>query len=711
MAENYEAGTLSLSVLGISDSAVTSIDRTVKSLDALYSAVRKINNTDFVSSAKSMSMFFTDISKATKKIDTSALATLASSANSLSSISKLSRLEKLDYGKVATGFNSLTTSITPFLEKVQTAETSLNSLYGILQNTSGKKYQNLLGGGADVGGKGNALSSLLKIGKGASIVYTFRRIGNLYSNLIQAGSDYNETLNLWQVAMRDNLDLAEQFVSKMNRAYGIGTKTLMNAQAIFKNMVGSLGQISDDVAYQISEALVQMSADFSSLYNVTLESAFNKMQAMLSRQVRPIRSVSGLDITENTLFEFYQELGGTKRMRQLSNTEKQLLSILAVYRQMGRAGALGDMTKTLNEFANQSRMMTGYWGELKTWTGLILKDFIDQTQVLVYINALLITTTEIIKAIAKSRGLGKENYIDGLFETTEATNEAVDELQGKLLDFDKFRALSGTDENVLGIDQKLLEAIAGYSSQIDKAQNKAQELAYTWLSFFGFTKLANGELSITTENLEDIKTVLYLILGIIGSLVAIGIYNGISKIVLGLKAVLSASTMLQNSIVGLAYGFTAFYALTEAFDNMYPSVRKVLAPLAIALGLITAIWGAAKGGLAGAAFAGVGVGAILAGIKATASDFSSSSVSVPDTNVVSGASAYISNNQTPIVATNDNRNLTQQMKTAMYQAMVEYNSSHRDTKQPIVVYLDGEKVYENTTSHAKAHGETWTNVR
>jgi hypothetical protein len=338
-------------------------------------------------------------------------------------------------------------------------------------------------------------------------VYMLRRMGRFMANLVQAGSDYNETLNLWQVAMRNNLDVADQFVNKMQKAYGISTKTLMNAQAIFKNMIGSLGQISDATAYALSEALVQMSADFASLYNVTIESAFQKMQAMLAGQVRPIRS-AGLDMTETTLFMFYQQLGGTKTMRQLNRTEKQLLSILAVYKQMGSAGALGDMSKTLNQFANQSRMMTEYWAELKTWSGLVLKDLIDQSGALIYINAALITMTEVVKAIAKSRGLGDENFLTGLFETAEATNDAVDELQGKLLDFDKFRSLEGASASPLAIDEKLLQAITGYSSKIDQAQNAAQQLANSWGEILGFTIGANGEWEISEEKLSSIENTL-----------------------------------------------------------------------------------------------------------------------------------------------------------------------------------------------------------
>lgn len=427
-------------------------------------------------------------------------------------------------------------------------------------------------------------------------IYMVRRLGRFMADLVQAGSDYNETLNLWQVAMRNNLDVADQFVNKMQKAYGISTKTLMNAQAIFKNMIGSLGQISDATAYALSEALVQMSADFASLYNVTIDSAFQKMQAMLAGQVRPIRS-AGLDMTETTLFMFYQQLGGTKTMRQLNRTEKQLLSILAVYQQMGSAGALGDMSKTLNQFANQSRMMTEYWAELKTWSGLLLKDLIDQSGMLVYINALLITTTEIIKAIAKSRGIGDENFIDGMFETTEATNDEIDELQGKLLDFDKFRSLEGASASPLAIDEKLLEALTGYSSKIDQAQNAAQKLADTWLEFWlteDGTITKNGETWLGIINGVGIALGVVISIGLVAWLVktGIGIYTYAIKPLGTLIITIGkfAFAIAKTAITAVVNFIQALYVMNTI--SLGSSAKAIFTMTSGFIGLAAAITGA-----------------------------------------------------------------------------------------------------------------------
>ena len=467
----------------------------------------------------------------------------------------------------------------------------------------------------NVGKGGNKNSFLSKFnlgyayGKIRAITGAVSRMARFTSTILQNGVDYTETLNLWQVAMGDNLSMAQDFINQMNKAYGISEKTLMNAQAIFKNMIGSLGQISETTAYSISEVITQMAIDYSSLYNVSIESAITKFQAALAGQVRPIRSVSGYDITENTLYQLYQSIGGTKTIRNLSRTEKQLLSILAIFKQMGASGALGDMDKTINEVANQSRMMSENWQQLSTWAGVSLQYILKQYGVFRYINAALITAAEILKAIAFSLGYETPDFANSWADNVTETEEAVDELQGKLLDFDKFRSLSGAEQNVLGIDTKLLEAISGYSSEIGNATNEARELAEQWLKNLGFVDENGDGVYEITENAKTLGDVIKSI----GENLAV-----IAAILLGMKigTWLSTLSMGMSSIGGFATGLIlAFSVLNTLIAALPDDLGKVASGLAIILGIVLAIWGAIKKGLAGAIIAGVGVGAVIAGIK------------------------------------------------------------------------------------------------
>lgn len=543
---DYKAGDLNLTIQTISNDTIKSLDAVIERLSLIQNGLGTISGF-----ARGRSPY---IRKSTSGSRTEKTYTVGRHGKEYLTLSKdIQRAEK-----------SLKTITTQFDRQGKVLKKTTVDV-----DEYGNKITKIFGGYS----KGTSKGGIFGVAKLGVSLHLMRRLGRFAGELVQAGSDYNETLNLWQVAMRNNLDVADQFVNKMQKAYGISTKTLMNAQAIFKNMIGSLGNITDATAYALSEALVQMSADFASLYNVTLESAFTKMQAMLAGQVRPIRSVGGLDITEQTLFAFYQQLGGTKTMRQLNRTEKQLLSILAVYQQMGASGALGDMSKTINEFANQSRMMTEYWAELKTWTGLVLKDLIDQSGALIYINAALITMTEVVKAIAKSRGIGDENYLTGLFETTDATNDAVDELQGKLLDFDKFRSLEGASASPLAIDEKLLQAITGYSSKIDQAENEAAKLAATWTKFWIDQ---DGHL---TKDGERVLSIIEGIVKVLGILLTIKVAAWLGHFVKGLFALKIAG---QNvSTLGIS---VIIFALIEFAD----AIKNGDDALAIAMGMLAA---------------------------------------------------------------------------------------------------------------------------
>lgn len=383
-----------------------------------------------------------------------------------------------------------------------------------LTNAQLKQMLRLLGGNnsqlGKMGGNFNKTFSFAKmLGKVYFIRNYTKQMAQSMSGLVQSAIDYTETLNLWQVAMRGNISTAEEFISKMNKAYGIAEQTLMKYQATFRNMLSTLGGVSTDVSYALSEYLTQMALDYASLYNTSIDKAMTVFQSVLSGQVRPIRSISGYDITETTIFELYQQLGGTKTMRQLTQTEKRLLRIYAVFQQMDRSGAIGDLNKTLNNTANQMRIMSESAKELGVWIGKMIELYIAPA--LPYLNAFLITAKNIAQAITKS--LPNYSEFDGTIKGYEETAEAMDEVQGKLLDFDKFRSLSGgEEENNLGIDTNLIAGLTQYQSILENVSNKATELAEKWTSWWISD---DGGLTTQAENLLAVLKSIGIVLGVL----------------------------------------------------------------------------------------------------------------------------------------------------------------------------------------------------
>lgn len=629
------------------------------------------------------------------------------------------------------------------------------------------------------------------------------------AQILQYGVDYTETLNLWQVAMGNNLSMATEFVDKMNKAYGISEKTLMNAQAIFKNMIGSLGQISETTAYNLSEAITQMAIDYSSLYNVSIDSAITKFQAALAGQVRPIRSVSGYDITENTLYQLYQSLGGTKTMRQLSRTEKQLLSIYAVFNQMGASGALGDMGKTIDEVANQTRMMRENFEQAATWLGVSLQYILKEYEVFKYINSALIFMSELFKSIAFSLGYETPDFANSWADNVEETNKEVDKLNGKLLGFDKFRALNESEGNIFGIDSKLLEALSGYTSEIGNATNEARLLAESWMEATFWTRNQANELEFNKTKFDELaKTI-----GTVGSLLvavfagveikkAITYFTGALKVVkdgfvifdlvrnAGVSFEIATAAMGGTSSAALTLGkalkfitgpvgiilsvLGLLYVANEDFRNSVNDLFASLMPLVtLTVNLVEQLLKPLTGtlsGLIGLLGTGLGwvitnivipsvkglslvIGALAVGLEAIVKVVSTLFTLLEtlftlnwgelgnklsniwgNWSTIGFVKNLASEMPKPIQYANDGlpdkgtmfvageagaeivyntpsgqsgvANI-EQIKQAMYGALVAYGNTHGGSEKPINVYLDGELVYKNTTSHAKRNGYVW----
>ena len=803
MANGYNAGDLNLSIQTISND-------TIKSLDAVIERLSLIDK-----GLGTMSGFARGRRPYIRKSTSG------------------SRTEKTySVGRNGKEYLTLSKNIQRAEKSLKTITTQFDRQGKVLKNTTvdvdeyGNKITKIFGGYS----KGKSKGGTFGFAKLGISLHLMRRFGNLMANVSKYGSDYTETLNLWETAMSNNLSVATEFVNKMNEAYGISKKTLMNAQAIFKNMIGSLGQIKESDAYSISEGITQMALDYASLYNVTFEDAFTKFQAALAGQVRPIRSVSGYDITETTLYQLYESLGGEKTMRQLTRTEKQLLSILAVFQQMNADGAVGDLRHTMGSFANQSRVWAESLNDVKTWLGVIINYTLQESGIMIKLNAILITAARYLEAVARSIGAVQsfdksKDPFGGTEESAKDASEAIDELNGKLLDFDKFRALDGGTEGStfdVDIDQKVLDAMKNYDSILEGASLEARKLSNEWLGILGYTIDGNGQLILSNDQLDKAKdkidelvrffenfdgltlikqakpfltsllATFTSLLPIITSLstattpILTGIINVVGWIVnlldkLGLlKAVIVAiisykfaskimsigknlgemnvnflqpfigklqniqlqgalaTTTFQKFQVVMGYvgaavmsAFAAFTLLDSIISSLDGTSRKVVSiisivagALATVLGIILAIKGGLKGGLIGASIAGLGVGALIAGIKGVATNASKipnyeMGASDIDSGTVFRAGEF---GKTEAVYTGSNGKTNvanvKQMRAAFLGALQDWTNGYLDDELEDIAkitagassFLTSATVYAAVKSEAKKRGERFSKV-
>lgn len=593
MAENV-IDTLKLDIVVNTKQNGQGITTLRNSLEKLYKFLNGVKDQDFSKISNDIAKIgdrLTPLVNAVNSLNSQGLKNLTSLGTRLQTLNK--RMGEIDAKAMAHKFDQMTQAITPFIDKVMSAQEALVALNNVMggaktltktatpkaTTTTPKATKNT----SILGGK---LGKSLNFGSMIAKLYFVRNItkqlGQNLAKVVQYGIDYEETLNLWQTAMRGNISQARVFTNEMTKAYGISSATLMNYQATFKNMLGALGNISETTAYGLSEALTQMALDFSSLYNVSVESAMTKFQAVLSGQVRPIRT-AGYDITEQTLFQLYQQLGGTKTVRQLNQTEKQLLRILAVYEQMERSGATEDLAKTLTTSANQIRMMNEQTKEFSTWIGVGFDTLLQKSGILIDINSALYVATELAKSFAYSLGYVEKDWGIDFAEGVEGANKEFDELKGKLLGFDKFQVLQsgvGEDDST-DVTQSLLDAIKNYQKIYEGVENPAVAKATKFLEALG-GKLVDvkNEAGEVVGQIWQFPPALTETIKLVGSLAAsfailglVALEKKLWAVVKSITGVGSAMTLLRVGGLGLLiYGLTN---LITKWDELSVGVKIV----------------------------------------------------------------------------------------------------------------------------------------
>ena len=282
-------------------------------------------------------------------------------------------------------------------------------------------------------------------------------------------------------------------------------------------------------------------------------------------------------------------------------------------------------------------------------------------------------------------------------------------MQGKLLDFDKFRSLSGGETNPLQLDETVLKALSKYNSQLDNATNKAQNLADQWLIASGlfdengvFQKDKWDELVDSAEHFASIIGML-----VTGKLLY-NFGNGIAHIFKNIKPLEIGTMGLVAGLSMLVYAIGYFISKIDKLD----STAKILIPtISILVGLFTALAVAKTALFKGNWAAALGLGAMVAGVGIMAG----TAIANPEmyakgaSNIDSGTlfvAGEMGKTEAVYNGTNGKTNVAniQQMKSAYSQALTEW-WRYAKNDLPAFKEVSGTGIYEINKSEMRRRGE------
>ena len=484
----------------------------------------------------------------------------------------------------------------------------------------------------------SAFSKMFDFGKIYAFWNVTKRIRDGIKQMINSAVAFIETTNKFEVSMGDMEQKGYKFINKISEQFGLAREELMNYQSTYNNIMKSLPGITEKAAYSISESITKMAIDYASLYNVATEESMTKFQSALVGSVRPIRSESGYDITETTIGQKAAELGVETPVRQLNQMEKRLLRIIVLMDQMKKTGAMGDFARTIEQPANQLKILSNQLQELGVWLGNVFMGTLGK--ILPYINGFVMALKEMAKMLALFVGYENVGSIaDPLQDASDTTGnissnlggavKKAKELKKTLMGFDVLNVIQTPKDSSggggggadLGVDPKILKAMKEYDNLMEGVTMKATKIRDRIMEWLGFTKLVNeetGEVSWELgEGYTNIEKIYDALKIIVGSVILIKLIKGIVSIIKGLSKV-KAFLFGTKAAAGASAG--AFAKMSGAIKNAFSGIKNsikwigtaiskvtgwiggLLAPLGalggviggILLAIPAAIWGAAE---------------------------------------------------------------------------------------------------------------------
>lgn len=284
---------------------------TIRQMSSLTNSLKTLSAIDFSKMDEQIDKTVSTVQKLENRLKNLQIPSLTGIANSLrqlnninirfnvSNIEKLKEIpsimksiEALDANKIGRIFSTLDTQIAPFIAKLKEASSELKNLATVTQALDkfhidiGKAKQKVNDLGNEANKTKSKINQMFTVGNMIYFYNMSKQVFKSIGDIIGKSIDFTETENYFSRAMGNMRDEAMKFQNQMSEMFGMAVPDMMQMQATFKNMLGSLGGLTDEMSYMLSERVSKMALDFSSLYNTSIEQASTKFQAALSKQVK-----------------------------------------------------------------------------------------------------------------------------------------------------------------------------------------------------------------------------------------------------------------------------------------------------------------------------------------------------------------------------------------------------------------------------------------
>lgn len=353
---------------------------TLNSLSRLDKVVNGLNTKNVDAFSKGIR----NLAEAMKPLEKIGKSGLGKTLNSLSDISKtISKLDQADLGKFSGQMNQISSAMVPLAQN----SNQLSDVFSKMPSAVASASKSLdaynsksRGAKTHTGGLFSAISSLVSGAR--NVKSTFLAISSAFSFFYNESAEYIEHLNLFNVAMGSASQSASAFAQKVSDAMGIDPGKWMEYQGTLNMMIEGFG-VASDKAQIMSQNLTQLSYDYSSLMNVDVSTAFDKIQSAMSGQIKGLKEY-GNNVSVAMVKQTGLKYGLQGNVSTWDQNTQAIMRYITIMNNASKVDVFNDMARTINTPSNAVRILAQQFKLLRRAVGNIASVF--ATAVIPYIQ-------------------------------------------------------------------------------------------------------------------------------------------------------------------------------------------------------------------------------------------------------------------------------------------------------------------------------------
>ena len=210
-----------------------------------------------------------------------------------------------------------------------------------------------------------ATSIFSGMGKKIAGALSIAAFAKFTKDCIEVGSNVTEVQNVVDTAFGDLSRQADLWASNAMTNFGLSELSAKKYMGVFGQMSNAMG-ITGQAALDMAEDVTGLTGDVASFYNLSTDEAYTKLKSIWTGETETLKDL-GVVMTQTNLDQYALNNGFGKTTAKMTEQEKVMLRYQYVTSAL--SNATGDFVKTQDSWANQTRILSLRFEQLKASLG------------------------------------------------------------------------------------------------------------------------------------------------------------------------------------------------------------------------------------------------------------------------------------------------------------------------------------------------------